>query len=439
MAKGQSESGSPATRGRSDPDTLGSPHRYAVGVLGLMAKKTRPPTATRGKKQVSAPLIMKLAEMLEGLSAAGLLFVEADGEPDISDAERRFRAVRDACRQGVPDQPDFVEKLARDANREAQSASSTDSNSDVWIASAVSHLRRYLNGEYSPVIPDWVRPMADVFIDPFKQLRDDYKFHYHAANLAKTLRALATGQVDPDTLGGVPPSIDERPPPWDPFLPYREPSDPLIILGLLRCFRGRVTLLTDPADWPRWEEGTRQRRGFAFHRLTRMEQPWLDDAVQAGWSMDHACQVFLSLRSLANDLGVPPLEYPGQDALKAPLAELDARWDDIEPEVNQLARLVRARAAEQVRREPVALRGPGKRPLVLGRPVPRLYGSNYRIIEALVAAGEAGLRKDEIDAEAGVNSGVTYLRRLRDEHPDTWGRVIQMSGQNRVGYRIGLA
>jgi len=87
----------------------------------------------------------------------------------------------------------------------------------------------------------------------------------------------------------------------------------------------------------------------------------------------------------------------------------------------------------------LAERGVAEQPLVLGRPVPRLYGFNYRIIEALVAAGKAGLKNDEIDADAGVNSGVTYLRRLRDEHPDTWGRVIQMSGQNRGGYRIGLA
>jgi hypothetical protein len=75
--------------------------------------------------------------------------------------------------------------------------------------------------------------------------------------------------------------------------------------------------------------------------------------------------------------------------------------------------------------QPVRVRGREKSPLTLPQ---------HKVIRALLAAGEQGLAKDELERVHSDARGI--LRRLRAADPD-WRAVIHFAGQAGRRYRIG--
>jgi hypothetical protein len=74
-------------------------------------------------------------------------------------------------------------------------------------------------------------------------------------------------------------------------------------------------------------------------------------------------------------------------------------------------------------------------PIVLGKEMPRLTWSQYRVVKALLAAGNDGLTKDRLDAESGHTDARKILKRLHDSDPN-WAVVIVMPGIPGRRYRI---
>jgi len=89
-----------------------------------MATKMCRRPGSRGRKQVSASSIKKLAEMLDQLSRTASLFWQADNDRDIRAAKQRFGKVRAQCRRlgGAA-----IEDLLRSAKKEGRSTNSTAS------------------------------------------------------------------------------------------------------------------------------------------------------------------------------------------------------------------------------------------------------------------------------------------------------------------------
>jgi hypothetical protein len=83
---------------------------------------------------------------------------------------------------------------------------------------------------------------------------------------------------------------------------------------------------------------------------------------------------------------------------------------------------------------PVVLFGPGVRPLVLGRPKVKLTLAQFRVVKALLDAGEAGLCKARLQTISG--DAINVLKRLA-KSDDDWGAVIHLPGLPGRGYRIG--
>ena len=86
--------------------------------------------------------------------------------------------------------------------------------------------------------------------------------------------------------------------------------------------------------------------------------------------------------------------------------------------------------------EPVVLGGPGDNPVVLGNPKPPLTKLRRRLIEALLAAGRAGLSLAALQNICGSPRKV--LKTLRGGDPD-WRQVIHFPGtRSKGGYWVGL-
>jgi hypothetical protein len=83
----------------------------------------------------------------------------------------------------------------------------------------------------------------------------------------------------------------------------------------------------------------------------------------------------------------------------------------------------------------VQLEGDGRPVIVLGKQKPKLLATQYKVVEALVAAGETGLTKDQLVKESGCGDARGILRRLADSDPD-WAAVIQFAGGTGRRYRI---
>ncbi len=82
---------------------------------------------------------------------------------------------------------------------------------------------------------------------------------------------------------------------------------------------------------------------------------------------------------------------------------------------------------------PVVLLSPGDPPLVLGEPKPLLTGQQFRVVKALLDAGEGGLSKAALNKLCGDALGV--LKRLHDSDED-WKAVIRLAGTKGKKYRI---
>jgi len=398
-----------------------------------MTNKARRSPTSRGRKRVSTLSIMKLVEMLERLSAVASLFWRAGSAGEIRAAKQRFGKVRAEIKTH---EAAFIEETCRLAIREARRIAKTSSNTDEWIAAAASYLRTYLNVDYTPVVPEWIKPASDVFTDPFERLGKEQEFHENAHRLAAALRAFALSETVPVIYSPPPVRIDLVNMYGLVESGYREPNDLPTLIALLRDFRIRVSWVTKRAKWPIWEKGTRRKRGFAVRRVRQMESLWIADAVRAEYSFDKATALFRSAGTLANDLAILPIDYPGSKSLKSPMDGLKMRCEAVLAELTQVARLATAQKTRLMQVHPVTLDGPGKQLLILGQAVPRLYGANYKLINALVDAGPAGLSKNQLDRIA--SNAPTYLRRLRKHNPNTWGEVIQMAGRKGSNYRIGL-
>jgi hypothetical protein len=72
---------------------------------------------------------------------------------------------------------------------------------------------------------------------------------------------------------------------------------------------------------------------------------------------------------------------------------------------------------------------------VLGLRKPPLSPAKYRLVKALLGAGEAGLSKDELDKQGKCTEGRKYLRELADSDRD-WKAVLVFPGKSWGRYRI---
>lgn len=84
---------------------------------------------------------------------------------------------------------------------------------------------------------------------------------------------------------------------------------------------------------------------------------------------------------------------------------------------------------------PVELGRFGDSPVIRGKLKPRLTWAQYHVIKALLAAGDDGLTKDQLDVQSGRSEARKILKRLHDSDPD-WAAVIQLPGIPGRRYRI---
>jgi hypothetical protein len=84
----------------------------------------------------------------------------------------------------------------------------------------------------------------------------------------------------------------------------------------------------------------------------------------------------------------------------------------------------------------VVLRGPDETVLVLGRERPRLTGTTFDVVKALLDAGETGLSKDDLDKQSGHTEARKYLKTLARNDPEYWGEVIDFPGKSWGRYKI---
>ena len=83
----------------------------------------------------------------------------------------------------------------------------------------------------------------------------------------------------------------------------------------------------------------------------------------------------------------------------------------------------------------VRLYGPGEKPIVNGKSKPLLSRAQYKVVCALIQAGQDGLTKDKLDKKSGCGDARKTMRRLADSDPD-WKQVLLFPGKPGVGYRI---
>jgi hypothetical protein len=84
---------------------------------------------------------------------------------------------------------------------------------------------------------------------------------------------------------------------------------------------------------------------------------------------------------------------------------------------------------------PVILGKPTDEPVVHGKRKPRLTAPRYKVVKALLEAGEDGLSKDSLATESGHTDAVGILKRLA-ESDDDWRAVILLAGVPGGRYRI---
>jgi hypothetical protein len=84
---------------------------------------------------------------------------------------------------------------------------------------------------------------------------------------------------------------------------------------------------------------------------------------------------------------------------------------------------------------PVVLISPSVRPFVLGRSKTKLTPAQFRVVKALMAAGEAGLTKARLLKVTG--DAINVLKRLAKSDED-WAAVIHLPGQSGRRYRLGI-
>jgi hypothetical protein len=83
----------------------------------------------------------------------------------------------------------------------------------------------------------------------------------------------------------------------------------------------------------------------------------------------------------------------------------------------------------------VVLGGFGDQPIVCGKVKSRLTWAQYRVVKALLDAGDDGLTKDELDAKSGHSEARKILKRLHDSDRD-WAAVVHLPGRPGLRYRI---
>jgi hypothetical protein len=84
---------------------------------------------------------------------------------------------------------------------------------------------------------------------------------------------------------------------------------------------------------------------------------------------------------------------------------------------------------------PIVLGRFGDQPMVHGKLKPRLTWAQHRVVQALLAAGNEGLTKDQLDSHSGHSDARKILKRLHDSDSD-WAGVIHMPGIPGCRYRI---
>jgi hypothetical protein len=91
-------------------------------------------------------------------------------------------------------------------------------------------------------------------------------------------------------------------------------------------------------------------------------------------------------------------------------------------------------AADDAKRSRVDLRGREEGPMVLGKTKEKLTTPQYKVVKALLAAGDEGLTKNELIGKSGHGDAVNVLKRL--SHKDDWQSVIHLAGITGGRYRI---
>ena len=83
----------------------------------------------------------------------------------------------------------------------------------------------------------------------------------------------------------------------------------------------------------------------------------------------------------------------------------------------------------------VVLFGPRAHPVVLGKRMDPLRPVQFRVIKALLDAGDDGLSKKALEKSSGSGDAVGVLKRLANSDPD-WQAVIGLAGKPGLGYRL---
>jgi hypothetical protein len=185
----------------------------------------------------------------------------------------------------------------------------------------------------------------------------------------------------------------------------------------------------------RSERGTRERKSVA-DRLDQIEDQWIAIVVAAGITFEHAGPFYSAAKEIAEEAarGLSSFAVCGEQVALRHLSQLSDRILNVQIQIQSIAKRVSAVERRRAIDCPVILRGQGKSPEVLSRSVPPLTSPCYKLIEALIEAGEEGLSKGQLDDIA--TNGPKYLRNLKKAQPDTWGRVILMAGNKGNRYRI---
>jgi hypothetical protein len=357
---------------------------------------TRNATRRSPGAEPAVSAIGTLGTLLKQLAGAAVLL----GPPADHQAPRQRRgafAVRRADFMAAAGQTvESIPGLLAAAKAEAEKLRSMSPHAPALVESAGRHLQRLCRPAYHPMGVGVYRSPPDHFIDPERRITNDMHNAAVAGRAAEALVAMLKGKEVADPAKHFPPPtyLDAL---YDPIAPYEGLDDPLIVLGLLRDFRTRISWLKNANDWRRWVEGTERHRWSATARVRGLETDWLNDVTRTGFDLEWASRVFRDVLSLADELATLPDEFPGSGVLKQSSVGLHARFEILHDEFCQIVRIASGRTEEQVLAEPVILMGRGECPIVLGKPVQRLTGNNFKVIEALVKAGPAGLHKGELD------------------------------------------
>jgi hypothetical protein len=82
----------------------------------------------------------------------------------------------------------------------------------------------------------------------------------------------------------------------------------------------------------------------------------------------------------------------------------------------------------------IVFSGDAREPRVNGKSKKRMTPEQFKVVQALLSAGEDGLSKGELEKKSGIGDPLGVLRRLRKD-PD-YGNAIDMAGTRGRGYRV---